>query len=274
MMKMNSIAKKISPFISIVLLMLLAIGAAAEDDADVNVRVNAPEYVSDTFEVTIDIEDVTDLDSGNFDLSFDSSVVVVESVEPGIIDDTEIPVPMWRFMDDDTIRVTLNRPGAGTDAEGVSDGASGSGYLIKIAFEVVGDIGDTSIIDLSDTSDTFERVLADVDSNLITANWFNDNVTVGTSTSASTSAATPMADTTPSPTPLANSVKTTPPDSTPGSITSYTPAAQDTPDTAVLTETSETDESNGLDMLTTHNFIAIYSLIGLLAFIYTLTILK
>jgi len=188
----------------------------------------------------------------------------VEEVEAGSIDNTEVPIAMWRFMDDDRIRVLFNLPGA--------DGVSGTGYLTKIVFEVVSNPGDTTIMDLSD--DTYERELVDVYSGSITANWFNDNVTVGTSTSASTSAATPMADTTPSPTPVANSIKTTPPDSTPVSITSYTPAAQDTPDTAVPTETSETDESNGLDMLTTHNFIAIYSLIGLLAFIYTLTILK
>lgn len=260
---MNSIVKKILLFISITLLVTLAIVAAAED-TDVDIRVNAPEFVSDTFEVTIDIENVTDLDAGGFDLSFDSSVLNVEEVEAGSIDNTEVPIAMWRFMDDDRIRVLFNLPGA--------DGVSGTGYLTKIVFEVVSNPGDTTIMDLSD--DTYERELVDVYSGSITANWFNDNVTVGTSTSASTSAATPMADTTPSPTPVANSIKTTPPDSTPVSITSYTPAAQDTPDTAVPTETSETDESNGLDMLTTHNFIAIYSLIGLLAFIYTLTILK
>lgn len=258
---MNSIVKKILLFISITLLVILAIVTAAED-TDVDVRVNAPEFVSDTFEVTIDIENVTDLDSGQFDLSFDSSVVNVEEVEAGSIDNTEVPVAMWRFMDDDRIRVTFNLPGA--------DGVSGTGYLTKIVFEVVSNPGDTTIMDLSDISDTFERGLVDVYSDLITANWFNDNVTVGTSISA----ATPMADTTPSSMPVANSIKTTPLDSTPGSTTSYTPAAQDTPDTAVLTETSETDDSNGLDMLTTHNLIAIYSLIGLLAFIYTLTILK
>jgi len=262
MIKMNSIVKKILLFISITMLVILAIVAAAED-TDVYVRVNAPEFVSGTFEVTIDIENVADLDSGQFDLSFDSSVVNIEEVEAGSIDNTEVPVDMWRFMDDDRIRVIFNLPGA--------DGVSGSGYLTKIVFEVVSNPGDTTIMDLSDT---FERVLVDMDSNLITTNWFNDNVTVGTSTSASTSAATPMADTTPSPTPVANSVKTTPLDSTPGSATSYTPAVQDTPDTAVPTETSERDDPDGLDTLTTHNLIAIYSLIGLLAFIYTLTILK
>ena len=245
--------------------MIPAIVTAAED-TDVNVRVNAPEFVSGTFDVTIDIEEVTDLDSGQFDLSFDSSVVNVEEVEAGSIDNTEVPIAMWRFMDDDRIRVIFNLPGA--------DGVSGSGYLTKIVFEVVSNPGDTTIMDLSDTSDTFERGLVDVYSDLITANWFNDDVTVGTSKSASTSAATPMADTTPSPTPVTNSVKTTALYSTHGSITSYTTAAQDTPDTAVPTEISERDDPDGLDALTTHNFIAIYSLIGLLAFIYTLTILK
>ncbi len=110
MMKMNSIAKKISPFISIVLLMLLAIGAAAEDDADVNVRVNAPEYVSDTFEVTIDITNVSDMDGGQFDLIFDYNVIDVIDVgdvksKYGNIDDTEIPVDMCNAMDDGRIRL-------------------------------------------------------------------------------------------------------------------------------------------------------------------------
>lgn len=258
---MNSIVKKILLFISITLLVIPAIVAAAED-TDVNVRVNAPEYVSGTFEVTIDIENVTDLDSGQFDLSFDSSVVNVEEVEAGSIDNTDVPIDMWGFMDDDRIRVAFNLPGA--------DGVSGSGYVTKIVFEVVGNPGDTTSIDLSDT---FERVLVDIYADLITANWFNDYVTVGTSTSASTSAATPMADTTP----VATSVETTSSDSTPMPTTSYTPAAQDTPDTpdtAVPNEIFERDDPDGLETLTTHNFIAIYSFIGLLAFIYTLTLLK
>ncbi len=257
---MNSIVKKMLLFISITLLLIPAIVTAA-GDIDVNVSVNAPEYVSGTFEVTIDIEDVTDLDSGQFELSFDSGVVNVEEVKVGSIDDTEVPIIM-RLMDDDTIRVIFNLPGA--------EGVSGSGYLAKIVFEVVSNPEDTTIIDLSDTSDTFERGLVDISSDLITANWFNDNVIVGTSTSAST----PMADTTPTPTPVTTSVKTTSPDSTPQPTTSYTPAAQDTPDTAVPTETSDRDELDGLETLTTHNFIAIYSLIGLLASTYSLTLLK
>jgi len=79
---MNSIAKKTSLFISIVLLMLLATCAAAED-ADVNVSVNAPEYVLDTFEVTIDITEVSDMNGGQFDLTFDLDVTNVLDVEDG-----------------------------------------------------------------------------------------------------------------------------------------------------------------------------------------------
>ena len=272
---MNSIAKKISPFISIVLLMLLAIGAAAEDDADVNVRVNAPEYVSDTFEVTIDIEDVTDLDSGNFDLSFDSSVVVVESVEPGNIEDTEIPVPMWRFMDDDTIRVPFNLPG--------DVGVSGSGYLAKIVFEVVGDIGDTSVLDLSDiSSDTrgefyqrAGRVLGATDTDEIPANWFGTNVTIGTApsmpaeTPTPTEAPTIVATSTPTPTATPIETPSLELASNPSTLTA---SAQSAPAAAVP---DTPPESDGLqDILRAENFIAIYSFVGLLAFIYTLTLLK
>ncbi|MGB7002584.1 MAG: hypothetical protein WBE22_11385 [Halobacteriota archaeon] len=41
----------------------------------VEARVNAPEYVAGTFNATIDVANVTDLNSGQFDLSFNSSVV-------------------------------------------------------------------------------------------------------------------------------------------------------------------------------------------------------
>jgi len=50
---------------------------AQEEEAEVTVTVNAPEYVGEgeTFEVTIDVEDIEDLNSAEFDLSFDHKVV-------------------------------------------------------------------------------------------------------------------------------------------------------------------------------------------------------
>lgn len=51
--------------------------------ADVDVRVNAPEYVLDTFEVTIDVTDVTDLNSGTLDFTFDPDFTNVVDIEEG-----------------------------------------------------------------------------------------------------------------------------------------------------------------------------------------------
>ena len=265
-MKMNSIVKRISLFISITLLMLLATSAAAED-ADVNVRVNAPEYVLDTFEVTIDITNVSDLDGGQFDLTFDHNVIDVLYVEDvkskyGNIDDTEIPVDMCSAMDDGRIRLIFNLPGA--------DGVSGSGCVVKILFEVLGNVGTTSAIDISDD---FTRRLSDIGADEIPANWVGDNVTVGTASSmpveTPTPAPTPTIVAASAPTPTATSILTSVPNL---DSPAFTARAQDAPAAAVPAAPSEKD---GLqDILTTHNFISIYSIIGLLAFIYSLTLFR
>ena len=265
MTMMNPIAKKI---LSIVLLMLLVIGAAADDeidpDADVNVTINAPEYVSeDMFEVTMDVTEVTDFDSGQFDLTYNPDVINVLKVEAGDIDDTEIPIDDWRPMDDDRIRVLFNIPGA--------DGVSGSGYLAKIIFEVVGGTGDTSAIDvITDPDEGAEPNLADADADEITANWFGTTVTIGTAPPES--AETPTLTSTPTiaaasaPEPTATSIET------PSLMLASDPSALTARAQGVPEVSSEKDESQ--DIPTPHNFIAIYSFVGLLAFIYALTLFK
>ena len=267
---MNPIAKKI---LSIVLLMLLVIGAAADDeidpDADVNVTINAPEYVSeDTFEATMAVTEVTDFDSGQFDLTYNPDVINVLKVEAGGIDDTEIPIDDWRPMDDDRIRVLFNIPGA--------DGVSGSGYLAKIIFEVVGGTGDTSAIDvITDPDEGAEPNLAEADADEITANWFGTNVTIGTAPSMPAETPTP----TESPTiaaasasePTATSIET-PSLELASNPSILTASAQGAPAAAVPGTSSEKDESQ--DILTPHNFIGIYSFVGLLAFIYALSLFK
>ncbi|MCD4768120.1 MAG: cohesin domain-containing protein, partial [Methanosarcinales archaeon] len=129
------------------------------------VTVNAPEPVSGTFDATIDIADIINFDSGQFDLSFDASVVNVTGVDSGSIDGTEVPIDMWRFIDPDTIRVIFNLP----DTTGVS----GSGSLTTISFEVLGVTDDTSILAISD------GLLVDTESNEISSLWFDDGITVG-----------------------------------------------------------------------------------------------
>ena len=110
---------------------------------EVKVKVNAPEYVEvgETFVATIDVDNLTNFTSGMFDLSFNSSVVVITDVEDGRLDEETIPVERWAFMDEDTIRVLLEIPGLTV--------VNGSGYLTKIRFQAVCEEGDESVLDLS-----------------------------------------------------------------------------------------------------------------------------
>jgi hypothetical protein len=132
-----------------VLLVLIAITVAFLTVAPVmaqqaEVTVNAPEYVEEkeTFDVTIDVEGITDFNSGMFDLTFDHKVVKVDDVTDGSIDDTEVPVAMWDDMDSDTIRVILELSGVTT--------VSGSGYLAEITFKVKGDEGEESALEIAE----------------------------------------------------------------------------------------------------------------------------
>jgi len=133
------------------------------------VCVNAPETVSDTFNATVDIYNVADLDSGQFDLSFDSSVVNVTGVDSGSIDGTTVPVSGWRFIDADTIRVLVDLSGADT--------VTGSGSLATVNFEITRSVGDKSVLDISDGG------LFDLDtySDGIPAIWFDNEITIGAS---------------------------------------------------------------------------------------------
>ena len=141
-----------------------------EGDATVNVAVNAPEFVSGTFNATIDVNEVTDLCGAQFDLTFDPDVIDVESVESGMIDDREMPIT-YRMIEDGRLMMMI------FDFDLIEEGGvSGSGYLAKITFDVVGDAGDTSAIDFCE-SDEFMRKLMDVDGEMIDANWFGADVT-------------------------------------------------------------------------------------------------
>ena len=262
-MKTELLSKKILLFISVVALVIFTTGAAAEEEENVSVRVNAPEFVSGTFDVTIDIYNVVDLTSGNFDLYFDPDVVNVNDVCDGEIDGTTVPIEDWLLMDEDRVRVLVKLPDAGL--------ASGSGYLTTINFEVIGDDGDTSTLEVSDgelfSCITYHyQIYESSEIEEINADWSGDVVTVG-NVGAATTASTPVQTTTPR-----SSVSSL--DSGAGSVTTSTPATEHASDAAVPVGISERDEPDGWDVLAEHNFIEIYSFIGLLAFIYTLTLLK
>ena len=263
-MKIELISKMILLFIPVVALVIFTTGAAAQEEENVSVIVNAPEFVSGTFDVTIDIYDVVDLTSGNFDLSFDPEVVTVLDVEPlGSIDGTEFKVQ--RNVVGDKVIVIFSLPDAGL--------VSGSGYLATINFEVVGNDGDTSALEISDellVTHTSDGRLVSGDRpeiGEINADWSGDVVTVGDAGTATT-ASTPVQTATP------RSTHPSSLDSGVGSVTTSTSGAEHVSDAAVPVGTSERDEPDVWDVLAEYNFIEIYSFIGLLAFSYTLTLLK
>jgi hypothetical protein len=129
----------------------------------VTVAVNAPEVTTDAFTATVDVENILNMNGGQFDLTFDSSVVNVTDVTAGDIGGTAIPIVDMRFMDD-TIRVLFKLSGA--------DGVSGTGSLASVSFEVTGASGDTSNLSISD------GLLADTAADEIPAIWIDCTVVV------------------------------------------------------------------------------------------------
>ena len=124
----------------------LTVTPVMAQEAEVTVTVNAPYQVEEgqTFDVTIDVDIVTDLSSAQFDLSFDHKVVEVKKVTHGSIDDTEIPIYYWwDNIDSGIIKVISGFP------EEVDTKVSGTGYLAKITFKVKGDEGDECVLGIS-----------------------------------------------------------------------------------------------------------------------------
>ena len=142
----NALMRGIVICIAAVIICSLAIpGLLAQDTgAAVEVRVTPEsEHVEEgaTFSVTIDVDDVTDLKTGQFDLSFDSSVLELIDVEDGSMDEETVPITK-NLVDADTVQVCVY----------LSKGkeASGSGHLAEVRFKVIGEEGDESVLDLSD----------------------------------------------------------------------------------------------------------------------------
>ena len=119
-----------------------------------DVSVNAPESVDSDFSVVIEIENVADLDSGQFDLCFDPDAVNVTGVDDGNIGGTAIPIADWA-VDEDRIKVLFNLPGI--------DGVSGSGSLATIHFETV--VSGDCVMEISD------GLLVDTMAEVIPASW-------------------------------------------------------------------------------------------------------
>ena len=145
----------------------LAVAPVMAQEAEVTVTVNAPESVEkgESFEVTIDVDSITDFNTGLFDLCFDHKVVKVEDVTDGSIDDIAIPIDMWDEIDKGTIRVFSTVP--------ETTGVSGSGYLAKISFNVKGDEGDECALDIDN------GFLGNTTAEEIVADWIDVTIKIG-----------------------------------------------------------------------------------------------
>ncbi len=139
----------------IILLIVLIIFANLAAAYQTSVSVNAPERVDSDFSVVIEIENVVDLDSGQFDLHFDPTAVNVTGVDDGSIGGTTIPIADWALVDNNTIRVLFNLLGI--------DGVSGSGSLATIHFETI--VPGDCVMEISD------GLLVDTMAEVIPASW-------------------------------------------------------------------------------------------------------
>jgi hypothetical protein len=151
----------------IIVALVLALGVAIPvAAAEVTVSLDAPALVSpdSDFTVNINITEVTDFDACNYDVSYDGSVLRLDSVTSGLVGATTIPVDVYNEIGPATYRVIQNVPGLA--------GVTGSGYLAVLHFHVLGAEGDSSDITLS--SGMIASILAEE----ITATWVGGLVEV------------------------------------------------------------------------------------------------
>jgi len=190
----------------ITIMALLSGGGAAVPVAaapGATVSLGAPDEADpdSDFTANVNISQVVNFDACNYDVSFDASVLRLDSVTSGLIDSTPVPVDIANELSPGAWTVVQNVPGLA--------GISGSGYLAVLHFHVVGSGGDTSPISLSN------GMLSSNSAEEIATTWVGDSVTVVASAVIST---TPPPAASPSPeaaAPSATAPATVPPPAQP-----------------------------------------------------------
>jgi len=155
---------KILGIITIMVLLLGGVVAPVAATPAVTVSIDAPDTAEpdSDFTANVNIAEVTDFDSCNYDISFDASVLRLDNVASGLVGSTAIPVDICNEINSGTWRVVQNVPGI--------TGVSGSGYLAVLHFHVIGSGGDSSAVSLSN------GILANNQAEAITASWVSDLV--------------------------------------------------------------------------------------------------
>jgi len=134
--------------------------------ATATVSINAPDvvYPDSNFTANVNISEVVDLDYCYYEVSFDASVLRLDDVTSGLIGSTTMEVTIYDEVSSGRWRVAQNIVGA--------TGVTGSGYLTKLHFHVIGSQGDSSTISLSN------GMLANNQAEEIPATWTGDSVEV------------------------------------------------------------------------------------------------
>jgi hypothetical protein len=141
-------------------------GYSTAEAASVVITVDAPAEVvkGSEFSVSVDTSSVTAFDAGQFDVSFNSSMMQLDGVDAGLIGTTQIPVSIWNMVGSETCRVVVNVPGI--------PGVDGSGYLAVLRFHATDSGVGSGALSLSNGF---------LNNNLgteITATWTGDSVAV------------------------------------------------------------------------------------------------
>jgi len=132
----------------------------------VTVSINAPAHIvkGDTFTATVDVTTMTAFDAGQFDVSFNESLIQLDDVTAGLTGTTEIPIALWNKMSTGTYRVIVNVPGV--------PGVDGFGCLAVLHFRAASSVVGSSAVTLSN------GFLNDNLGSEITTTWVGDSVDV------------------------------------------------------------------------------------------------
>ena len=184
--------KRILPIgitLAVLLGLLLILAPVSANPGPTVVAIDAPAEVApdSDFIARVAINDVTDFDACNYDVTYAPTVLEIigseggaDGVTAGLIGATVIPVDVWGFVPSGTpgrIRVIQNVPGV--------PGVSGSGYLAEIHFHVIGAGGTSSAITLEN------GCLSDKNAQEIPASWIGSSVRVSVEAPALAKSTTP-----------------------------------------------------------------------------------
>lgn len=168
--------------VAILFILLGSLSAAARPvlaAVPVQVSISAPtsSAPNSDFTARVNISQVADFDACNYTISFNESIIRLDSVTPGLIGSTSVPVDAWNKQGPGVYTVIQNIPGIA--------GVSGSGYLSELHLHVTGSSGTTSQITMTN------GILSDKLAQAISATWAGAAVTVSGGSGATTTAPPP-----------------------------------------------------------------------------------